>query len=121
MGLTLPPAHARRMNQSLEQLNNKSKVTRQVGWGGDETTPLYPQSSFLSSGLCLQGPRVLVHWRVGSIWANREPRAASGQREATARAERLSGQSRVWQAQVRGQPDPRRKMCCSNLPPQKLT
>lgn len=46
---------------------------------------------------------------------------ASGQRKATARAKRLSSRSRVRQAQVRGEPDPRWKMCCSNPPPQNLT
>lgn len=46
--------------------------------------------------------------------------AASGQREATAREKHLSDQSRVGQAKVRGESDPRRKMCCSNPPTPKI-
>ena len=106
VGLTLPSAHASRMNESLEQLNNESKVTRQVGWGGDETTPLYPQSSFLPSGLFLQSPRVLVHWREGSIWAHQESggysiRAEEGNSKSKAseqpvKSQAGTGQGRAW-------------------------
>ena len=106
VGLTLPSSHARRMNQSLEQLNNKSKVTRQVGWGGNETTLLYSQSPFLTSEICLQGPWVLVHWRMGSIWANQDARGCSIWAEGGNSKRKASewsvksgagkGQGRVW-------------------------